>query len=806
MGSMCTDWAKRQAIQVMMCAAISVLAATISLPGATIVVAPGGKDAHPGTREQPLATLHAAQEATRKAEAGSHRIVVMPGDYFLDRPFTLDSRDNGLTIEAAQRGKATFYGGVPVTNWRRDGERFWCADVPGVQEGKWDFRALVVGDQMPERARWPESGTFVHQSVFPVSWLTSVGGGWERKPTPEELTTMVYDPKDIPASLDVKNAEVRVYHMWDESLVGVKQNDSERHTLVFATPAGSPPGAFGVKKYVIFNTREGMTRPGQWYLDRTGGRIVYWPLTGQDMSKTRVVAPRLERLIHVAGSKNKPVENITLRGLVLQATTTPLKPSGFGAGQLPPALGLNEARRCTLEALEICNVGGQGIDCRGNDCRILDCQVHHTGACGIRVDGSSMLLARNHIHHLGVYHPSAVAVSAAHRSRDEREKGVHLYRNEIHDAPYSGIVGSGSNNLFEENLIYRVMRELQDGAAIYGGMTRAILRGNMVRDVVKMGEGYGISAYYLDEGARDCIVERNVSVGVERPTHNHIARNTIIRDNVFIVDGDMSLTFARSAGCTFEGNTLFVPGKIKILQPSAIRVWKGNVIFREGQDKQGVPQAFTIDDAMPSAPSPQRRTWALPVVRVERTPRLDGDIDPNEWPGPTQRLDRIPSRDPAPGAPVFVKFCYDDRFLYVVLTMVMFEPEKMHRGTVWGQDDGAEICLAGKTPEGQPAVFVVRGYAGGKCESVTVAGAPAAAAEKLGRGLQFTARDWKKWGGGWRGRWAFPFDALGLKPVRGLKVAFNMAAFRSEDAVWTCWEGTLGENWRLDQAGMLQLK
>jgi hypothetical protein len=47
MGSMCTDWAKRQAIQVMMCAAISVLAATISLPGATIVVAPGGKDAHP---------------------------------------------------------------------------------------------------------------------------------------------------------------------------------------------------------------------------------------------------------------------------------------------------------------------------------------------------------------------------------------------------------------------------------------------------------------------------------------------------------------------------------------------------------------------------------------------------------------------------------------------------------------------------------------------------------------------------------------------------------------------------------------
>ncbi len=37
---------------------------------------------------------------------------------------------------------------------------------------------------------------------------------------------MPYDPKDIPATLDVRNAEVRLYHMWDESLVGVAR---QRH-------------------------------------------------------------------------------------------------------------------------------------------------------------------------------------------------------------------------------------------------------------------------------------------------------------------------------------------------------------------------------------------------------------------------------------------------------------------------------------------------------------------------------------------------------------------------------------------------
>ena len=69
---------------------------------------------------------------------------------------------------------------------------------------------------------------------------------------------------------------------------------------------------------------------------------------------------------------------------------------------------------------------------------------------------------------------------------------------------------------------------------------------NIVRDVVKMGEGYGVSSYYLDEGAQDCLVERNVSVGVERPIHNHIVSDVIVRDNVFIAETNMTLSFPRS--------------------------------------------------------------------------------------------------------------------------------------------------------------------------------------------------------------------------------------------------------------------
>jgi hypothetical protein len=277
---------------------------------------------------------------------------------------------------------------------------------------------------------------------------------------------------------------------------------------------------------------------------------------------------------------------------------------------------------------------------------------------------------------------------------------------------------------------------------------------------------------------------------------------------VFIADKDMALSFQSSAGCTFERNTLFAPGKITITQPNGIKLWKDNVVFRSGLGKDDVPQAFIIDDALPPTATPGRKTSSAEVVRVATAPTLDGDITPAEWPGKIQRLDRDPSRQPACGAPVLVKFSCDDQCLYVAATVTMFEPAKISQGSAWGTDDGVEICLAGKTPNGQSATFVIRGYANGTVQSVAEAGAPAEAAERLGNAVRFAVAPIKGPSGkakGWRGEWAIPFASLGLKPTPGLKVPFNMAAFGSAYGEWHCWEGTLAENWRLEQAGTLRL-
>ncbi len=559
---------------------LAVPAWTHATDAATWYVAPEGNDSWSGRLAQPradsadgpLATLSAACRAARRTETNQpRRIVMAAGEYFFDEPVVLTNEDSGLTIEAAPGADAKLYGGRKVTNWQKDGPNFYAASLPGVKEGQWDFRALIVNDRYCPRARLPEEGRFEHRSVFDVPWMSTTGGGWKRKPTDRELTTMKYKEGDLGPWLDVRNAEITVYHMWDDSLVGLSALDPDSRTLTFSSPTGHPAGAFGVKTYVVWNVREGMTEPGQWYLDRTEGKVVYWPLPGEDMNQAEVFAPVVESVLSLQGSRSKPVKEITLRALTLSVTTTPLKAGGFGAGRFEGALAVNNATDCTFADLEIVNAGGQGIKASGTNLRIQRCHVHHVGACGIRFHGTQLEVADNHIHDIGLTYPSAIALTGG--GADSL-----VAHNHVHHAPYSAVTYGGRNTRLEGNLIHHAMLQLHDGGGIYCFAGKdLVLRGNYIRAIVDTG-GYGASAYYLDERSEGCLVEGNLSVNVVRPSHNHMAKGNTIRNNVFINEGDLRLTWPKSSDYCFEKNVLHASGKIVFENREGITTMTSNVL------------------------------------------------------------------------------------------------------------------------------------------------------------------------------------------------------------------------------------
>lgn len=535
-------------------------------------VAPNGDDKNPGTKEQPFATLLKAQDAARKVTSTAYKQIILREGKYYEVSVILEPVDSGLIIKTEEGEKPVLYGGRPVINWVKDGEKFYSAAVPGVKEGIWDFRALVVNDGWRSRARYPDTGALSHLNEFRVPWMSTTGGGWRRKPTYDELTTMHYKKRDLGLWLELKNAELTIFHQWDESLVGIRSLEEATQTIRFSTPAGHPPGAFyhspKARTYIIWNVREGMYHPGQWYLDRAAGKVVYWPKPGEDMSKIEVVAPTTETIFKLkAGTRN-----ITIEGISVSATTTPLVSGGFGAGRFDGAITGRDIHDCTFRNLTIANVGGWGIKVRGSILRIEGSEVTGTGAGGIDFDGQNIIMTNNHIYEIGVTYPSAIAVSGG-------GNGIpcEISHNEIHGTPYSAITCSGDNHRIHYNLIYDTMRELFDGGGIYiGGCKGITLFGNIIRG---SNEGYKRHAYYLDEQAVNCVVENNLAFNSISPSHNHMAKNNIIRNNVFYDEGESNLAFYRCKDFIFENNIVYAKGAIHFTGRDANKSMPNNVFY-----------------------------------------------------------------------------------------------------------------------------------------------------------------------------------------------------------------------------------
>ena len=517
--------------------------------GEVFYVATDGADSNAGTKGAPFATLQKARNVVRaKIAAGGKKdvtVIIRGGRYELSETLVFGVADSPptescVTYKAYPGQTPVLSGGRIIKDWRSAGGNRWTTRLPEVAAGKRYFRQLYADGQRLERGKYPANG---------LLRIKGVSG---------DVRTIEFDksiPMKNPAGRDV---EIVVIQNWSiaRSII-----ESAEGTKIHAkTPLGwvghgwTTAGA-GKPAY-IENAIEFVDSPGEWHLDRKTGTLTYIAADGENPNDKVFVAPRVEKLMAIKGSVEKPVMNLRFHGIVFEHSQWNLPAGGYAGIQagyngtknkpndalentLPVAIELQYAADCEFEFCRIRHTGASGIGigagCSRN--RIVGCEVSDIGGNGIHIGlpkepvvtldqdwadardvPAGNEVSNCYIHHCAAESFGAVGLFAAF------SEGTRIMHNHVSYMPYTGIsIGfrwnttptSQVNCIVEGNHIHDVMTKIADGGGIYtlGYQPGTILRGNHIYNVYRSSYAHGgapNNGIFFDEGSKGFLVEDNV--------------------------------------------------------------------------------------------------------------------------------------------------------------------------------------------------------------------------------------------------------------------------------------------------------
>ena len=105
---------------------------------------------------------------------------------------------------------------------------------------------------------------------------------------------------------------------WSEARLRIESIDHAANIVRFTGDAFRPVNwSMG---WYAENVFEGLSEPGQWYLDRPSGVLYYWPLPDENMEQLEVVAPVARQWVRIEGDykTGRLVEHVAFRGLTFQ--------------------------------------------------------------------------------------------------------------------------------------------------------------------------------------------------------------------------------------------------------------------------------------------------------------------------------------------------------------------------------------------------------------------------------------------------------------------------------------------------------
>ncbi len=553
-----------------------------------IHVAPDGDDRANGRSPRPigddgpLATVAAARDRIRDLRAageltGPIEVLVQAGRYELTETLRFDDRD------LADPDTAVTYravGEVRLSGSRRlDG----FAPLPG-ETGPVVTRALTPDDDGLTLRHLCYDGTWLRPARYPSFQPDDpVAGGWSF--VPGELVDIHSDGFGEPDSFPIDDdrpatwshtdgVEVVVFprYNYGNDIVGVATIEGDRVRL--AAPASSEiyPG----DRYHFQHVLDELDQPGEWCLDRAGGRLVLYP--PGPVEDAVVETPVLESIIVVEGTVPPPVQLTPEKDTWFdhdQAMGSQRRPEDFTAGHLTfsgftlegcfgDAVVLRHVRACRIVGCTIRTAAGFGVRVwSGAHCEVTDCDVRDVGKGGIEVAGGYRTgfsaryescghrVSNNHVHHYGQQHAHVGGIAA-------NGVGITIDHNTIHDGPRWGVLSRGNTNVIEYNHIHHVCLESADTAAIYlvdrdFTMRGTVIRHNHIHDVLgfdRVDGEWTSPAYafgiYLDDFSSGVEIRGNLIHGTPRAgVYLHAGQDNVVEENLCLGTGTEAIYLRR---------------------------------------------------------------------------------------------------------------------------------------------------------------------------------------------------------------------------------------------------------------------
>lgn len=205
----------------------------------------------------------------------------------------------------------------------------------------------------------------------------------------------------------------------------------------------------------FINVLEELDAPGEYYIDRTDGMLYIYPPKDSDENSHLTVSLLGENMIEIVRTGDITLRNLTLHSGRRTAVTT------VGGGE-----------SITVEGCKIHGFGKDGISLANNkNSTVKDCEIFDIGENAVSIRGGdyqNIISSGNVVEENNIYRFAQLERSYKTGILVGTESvGTVVRHNYIHDAPHSGIIFYGVNNLFENNYIERVVNEFHDMDAVY---------------------------------------------------------------------------------------------------------------------------------------------------------------------------------------------------------------------------------------------------------------------------------------------------------------------------------------------------